>query len=167
MFNLKTLFYNAFIFMIGLIIFIIAFTFSNFAFYNFIGLTVSISDIICSNIKILFFVYLIIYLILKITLYLYDYHYIKKINNILSNIQGGESVDEKSTKIKFGILFTILIICAISLAIYIPFYRSKQFDNYGKENLINYLNSITDEDQKQNEIKKAIENGWITENDLH
>lgn len=95
MFNLKTLFYNAFIFMIGLIIFIIAFTFSNFAFYNFIGLTVSISDIICSNIKILFFVYLIIYLILKTTLYLYDYHYIKKINNILSNIQGGESIDEK------------------------------------------------------------------------
>lgn len=74
---------------------------------------------------------------------------------------------KKNTKIKFGILFTILIICAISLAIYIPFYRSKQFDNYGKENLINYLNSITDEDQKQNEIKKAIENGWITENDLH
>lgn len=95
MFNLKTLFYNAFIFMIGLIIFIIAFTFSNFLFYNFIGLTISISDIICSNIKILIFVYLMIYLILKTTLYLYDYHYIKKINNILSNVQGGESVDEK------------------------------------------------------------------------
>lgn len=73
---------------------------------------------------------------------------------------------KKGNKLRFVILFTILIVCAISFAIFIPFYNSKKFDNYGKEDLINYLNSITDYELKQSEINKALEKGWITEKDL-
>ena len=49
---------------------------------------------------------------------------------------------------------------------FIPFHNSKEFDNYGKEELIQYLNNIEDEQRKKEEIDNAIEKGLITENDL-
>ncbi len=95
MFNFKAIFYNILKFILGFTVFITIFTIANFVFYKFLGLTMSTFDIILSNIASLFFIYLIIYLTLKVALYLYDSYYIKKLNNILSNIKGGESIDEK------------------------------------------------------------------------
>lgn len=73
---------------------------------------------------------------------------------------------KKNNKIKILIFVIILIIIAVALAIFIPFHNSKEFDNYGKEELIQYLNNIEDEQRKKEEIDNAIEKGLITENDL-
>ena len=73
---------------------------------------------------------------------------------------------KKNNKIKILIFVIILIIIATALAIFIPFHNSKVFDDYGKEELIQYLNNIEDEQIKKEEIDNAIEKGWITENDL-
>ena len=73
---------------------------------------------------------------------------------------------KKNSKIKILIFVIILIIIAVALAIFIPLRNSKEFDNYGKEELIQYLNNIEDEQRKKEEIDNAIEKGLITENDL-
>ena len=73
---------------------------------------------------------------------------------------------KKNSKIKILIFVIILIIIAVALAIFIPLRNSKVFDDYGKEELIQYLNNIEDEQRKKEEIDNAIEKGWITENDL-
>lgn len=73
---------------------------------------------------------------------------------------------KKNNKIKILIFVIILIIIAVALAMFIPLRNSKVFDDYGKEELIQYLNNIEDEQRKKEEIDNAIEKGWITENDL-
>lgn len=157
---------HLFNFIIGFFIFSFIFIFIEFLFYKIIGVTLSIIYICISNIKLLLLIYLLLYILIYAMFHLYDIYYIKKINRILFEIKGGKFNNEKNNKLKILVFLIILTIIAIALAIFIPFYNSKEFNDYGKQELIQYLNNITDEQTKKEEIDSAIEKGWITEEDL-
>lgn len=73
---------------------------------------------------------------------------------------------KKNKLIKVIIALITLCIFAIILAVGIPLYNSYKFENYDKEELIKYLTGIEEEGKRQEEIEKALKNGWITEKDL-
>ena len=70
---------------------------------------------------------------------------------------------EKNLKIKF---ILIIIAVAIIVSIIMPYYDSYRFENSFKDEFIEYLMSIEDEERRKQEINSAIEKGWINEKDI-
>lgn len=70
---------------------------------------------------------------------------------------------EKNLKIKF---ILIIIPVAIVVSIIMPYYDSYRFKNSFKDEFIEYLMSIEDEERKNEEINSAIEKGWINKKDI-
>ncbi len=68
----------------------------------------------------------------------------------------------KNKKFLIIVLFIVLFI-SIILVVIKPFDDSKKFDEIGKNELIEHLKSIEDKSERENEIQKAIEKDWITQ----
>lgn len=61
------------------------------------------------------------------------------------------------------IALIIIIVLAILMGILKPVYDSYVFKRYGHEDLIKYIQNIEDDEQRKNEIEKALNNKDITQ----
>ncbi len=72
-------------------------------------------------------------------------------------------------KNKSVIVIPVIIIVLIAVIVFIvrPIYELNKFEDYGKDELITYLQNITDEELKKQEVDKALNDGDITEDEAN